>query len=212
YCIPELHRDQAKSSLVSNPGCFATAVQLALAPALRSGLIEPGLHVFAVTGSSGSGAVPKSNTHHPTRAHEVYAYRPLVHQHTPEIRHVLGLSASDQLSFVAHSAPVVRGITVSASLTLKSVEDGEALRAAYQGFCEGEPMLRFLGSDTPRFAGITGTNLASLALSVEGRQVVAFSAIDNLCRGASGQALQNLNRVLGWDESLGLRSAGLFPA
>lgn len=212
YCIPELHRAECSSTLVANPGCFASAVQLALAPAVRSGLITKDLHVFGATGSSGSGATPKSNTHHPTRANEVYAYKPLMHQHTPEIHHGLGLSEDTRLSFITHSVPIVRGITVTASLILKSAADGLALTAAYRDLCANEPMLAFLESGTPRFAGITGTNIARLAVSVQGDQAVAFCAIDNLCRGASGQAIQNLNRVLGWPETLGLQAAGLFPA
>jgi len=210
YCIPELHRDACKGTLVSNPGCFATAVQVACAPAIRSGLISDDIRVFAITGSSGSGATPKPNTHHPTRAHELYAYRPLIHQHTPEVMRGLGLSDEEQFSLVTHSAPIVRGITVTATFRLKSIADADAFAQAYATFAASEPMIELV-SDTPRLAGVIGTNLVRVSTAVEGERAVAFSAIDNLTRGASGQALQNLNRVLGFEETLGLTAPGLYP-
>ncbi len=211
YCLPELHRGQCQARLISNPGCMATAVQLALAPAWRAGLIEPRLHVFGITGSSGSGATPKPTTHHPERAHNFFAYKPLTHQHTPEIRRGLALPESTELSFVAHSAPLVRGISVTALLELKSGIRGEDFVRAYARFAEAEAMLEFV-SEPPDLNGLVGTNLARLGAVVQGKQAVAFCAIDNLTRGASGQALQNLNRVLGLPETTGLNHPGLSPA
>lgn len=229
YCIPELHRRTSKSKLVSNPGCFATAVQLALCAGIGTGVVSQQAHVFAVTGSSGSGATPKPNTHHPFRAHEFYAYKPLTHQHTPEI--ILGVNRArssksaeiriDDLSLVTHSAPLVRGISVTASFRIRddlcrgadnavSQSLAEDFVGSVRGFATAEPMLRWSDSP-PGLAGVIGTNLARLGASVEGGRAVVFCTIDNLCRGASGQALQNLNRVLGLDETLGLTLPGLNP-
>ncbi len=210
YCVPELHRDRCQSTLISNPGCFATAVQLACAPALRAGLVLPDVRVFAITGSSGSGARAKATTHHPNRANDFYAYRPLVHQHTPEVRRGLDLDSETEFSLVTHSAPIVRGISVTATFQLSPSADPEAFVEAYQTFATSEPMLRW--SETPpRLSGLIGTNLARLSVAVEGRRAVAFCALDNLCRGAAGQAIQNLNRVLGLDETTGLMLPGPVP-
>ncbi|RMG10548.1 MAG: N-acetyl-gamma-glutamyl-phosphate reductase [Planctomycetota bacterium] len=210
YCLPELHRERCRSSLVSNPGCFATAVQLACAPALRAGLVEPDLRVAAVTGSSGSGARERPTTHHPARAHDFYAYRPLVHQHTPEVRRGLGLAEEVALALVVHSAPLVRGISATAFFRLRAGTEPEDFARAYREFAAGEPFLRY-EERPPRLGGVVGTNQARLAATARGREAVAFCCIDNLCRGASGQALQNLNRVLGLPETLGLLAPGPFP-
>jgi N-acetyl-gamma-glutamyl-phosphate reductase len=210
YCVPELHRDRCQGMLVSNPGCFATAVQLACAPALRAGLVESDLRVFAITGSSGSGAREKPTTHHPNRANDFYAYRPLVHQHTPEVRRGLDLDPEAELSLVTHSAPIVRGISVTATFRLTPDADPDAFVEAYRTFASSEAMLRWSDSP-PRLAGLIGTNLARLSVAVDGRRAVAFCALDNLCRGAAGQAIQNLNRVLGLDETLGLTLPGPVP-
>jgi len=222
YCVPELHRAGAKSRLVSNPGCFATAVQLAVSAALGTGQVDDVVHAFAVTGSSGSGATPKPNTHHPFRAHEFYAYKPLTHQHTPEI--VMGVNAGlrgmglgescvlgeEAFSLVTHSAPLVRGISVTASFRLKDGASGEQFVEGVRAFVMREPMLRWSASP-PGLAGVIGTNLARMSATVEGRRAVVFCAIDNLTRGASGQALQNLNRVLGLPETMGLTLPGMNP-
>lgn len=222
YCIPELHRRSCTSKLVSNPGCFATAVQLAVYAAIHSSMVEPRVDVFAVTGSSGSGATPKPNTHHPFRAHEFYAYKPLSHQHTPEI--VLGVNRAlesaargaiprlspDEFSLVTHSAPLVRGISVTASLRLSAQSSADAWLASVKSFVDGEPMLRW-SDGPPGLAGVIGTNVARMGAAVEGSRAVVFCAIDNLTRGASGQALQNLNRVLGLPETTGLALPGMNP-
>jgi N-acetyl-gamma-glutamyl-phosphate reductase len=223
YCIPELHRSRCRSRLVSNPGCFATAVQLAVTAGMAGGLVLPRVDVFAVTGSSGSGATPKPNTHHPFRAHEFYAYKPLNHQHTPEI--VLGVNralegfnrgpasklASEEFSLVTHSAPLVRGISVTASFRLASPGVAEDWLGSIREFATNEPMLRW-SEGPPGLAGVIGTNLARMGAAVDGSRGVVFCAIDNLTRGASGQALQNLNRVLGLAEVTGLQLPGMNPA
>jgi len=219
YCIPELHRLGAECLLVSNPGCFATAVQLAAFPALATGLVETDVRVFAVTGSSGSGAQAKPNTHHPFRAHEFYAYRPLVHQHTPEVLRGLGMAlggvdaepSEADFSLVTHSAPLVRGIHVTATFRLKQDHGAAELVGAVKAFASRESMLRWT-DDPPGLTGVIGSNLARLSAVVEGRRAVVFCTIDNLTRGASGQALQNLNRVLGLPEGMGVNLPGLAPS
>jgi N-acetyl-gamma-glutamyl-phosphate reductase len=211
YCVPELHRERCSSRLVSNPGCFATAVQLACAPALRAGLVEGELAAFAMTGSSGSGARASAKTHHPARAHDVYAYRPHTHQHLPEVRAGLGLPDEGGLSLVTHSVPIVRGISVTATFQLADGATGESLAEAYRAFAAAEPFLSYADAP-PRLAGVIGTNRASLSCAADGGRAAVFCAIDNLGRGAAGQAIQNLNRVHGWDETTGLTAPGLSPA
>ena len=209
YVLPEIHGEKAESSLVSNPGCFASAVQLALWPALRADLVEKPLHVFAVTGSSGSGARATAGTHHPTRAHDFYAYKVLKHQHTPEICAGLGIELDD-LRFTTHSSPLVRGIHVTAHLTLKDNASAASLSSAYAAFADAHPMIGFQNGPV-RTALQIGTNKAQLGLEVDGRNAVAFCAIDNLTRGASGQAIQNLNRVCGFPQGMGLTQPGMLP-
>lgn len=210
YCVPELHRADSSSKLVANPGCFATAVQFSLTTALREGLVEPDFAVFAVTGSSGSGGIAKPNTHHPARAHDFYAYKALSHQHLPEIRIGLGLADDADLPLVTHSAPLVRGISVTATFTLKAGVSANDFQAAHRDLASAEPMLSWAG-EPPKLTPVLGTNLAAIGSQVVGQRAVVYCAIDNLTRGASGQALQNLNRVCGLPETTGLLLPGMHP-
>ena len=204
---------------IATPGCFATAAQLALYPLARAGLnVTPSL--FAVTGSSGAGAQVKTTTHHPSRAHNLFAYSPLCHRHEAEIfpawRQWLGHpDASARL--LAHSGPFVRGIY----LTLHTfVPDGENiartravpaadwLRTVYAG----RPFVRVL-DEPPELTHAIGTNyvLMHAVESEDGRELQVSVAIDNLVKGAGGQAIQAMNLALGWDECAGLAAAGIFP-
>jgi N-acetyl-gamma-glutamyl-phosphate/LysW-gamma-L-alpha-aminoadipyl-6-phosphate reductase len=204
---------------IAAPGCFATAAQLALYPLARAGLdVTPSL--FAVTGSSGAGTQPKSTTHHPNRAHNLFAYSPLSHRHEAEIlqgwREWVGRPEATARLMV-HSGPFVRGIYLtlhaflSSDVTISGGTSGTAatwFREAYAG----RPFVRVL-DDPPELTHAVGTNYALIHAveSADGREIQVSVAIDNLVKGAGGQAIQAMNLALGIDECAGLRVAGIFP-
>ncbi|WP_406672067.1 N-acetyl-gamma-glutamyl-phosphate reductase [Natronospira sp.] len=188
---------------IANPGCFATAVQLALKPLLE--LASPDwLAITGVTGSSGSGVHPSATTHHPERADDFRAYKPLQHQHEAEIRRALAAQGGHalKLGFVPHSAPMVRGIFITVQAYLPGMDE-ESLRRHYQASYEGRRFIRLV-DDLPRVHSVIGTNACDLGLAVRDGQVVVMAALDNLIKGMAGQAVQNMNLALGLDESSGL--------
>jgi LysW-gamma-L-alpha-aminoadipyl-6-phosphate/LysW-L-glutamyl-5-phosphate reductase len=207
YALPELDGDPGRR--IANPGCFATAIQLALAP-LRD-FPDPGfIAVTGVTGSSGSGATPSATTHHPTRAHDFRAYKVEGHQHMAEVEQRFAPSAARTVGFVAHSAPLVRGIFVTAQFKLPPAVDAQALRAAYATLYRAAPFVRMV-DESPRVAAVIGTNFCDLScVVVDGRAVVTV-ALDNLVKGMAGQAIQNMNRALAMNETAGLNQAALSP-
>jgi LysW-gamma-L-alpha-aminoadipyl-6-phosphate/LysW-L-glutamyl-5-phosphate reductase len=219
YGLPEYNRAQIREAkLVASPGCFATTIQLGLLPLAKRGLLRGAVEVVGITGSSGSGAAPQAGTHHPIRAVNLRTYKPLKHQHVPEILESLAThGASDvHLHFVPVSAPLSRGIfatsftQVDASVEKDQVAD--AFRAAY----EHEPFVRVPKSRLPEVVAVSGSNYAEVGFELgpkEGgtRTLAIFSAIDNLIKGGAGQGIQNMNLVLGLDEGLTLRDSGGFP-
>ncbi|MBI3297134.1 MAG: N-acetyl-gamma-glutamyl-phosphate reductase [Elusimicrobia bacterium] len=207
YGMPELGGAALKgASRVANPGCIATAVVLALAPLAKTGLTGTAA-VTAITGSSGSGVKPSATTHHPTREGNVRAYKPLAHQHAPEVEQALG---GLKVALTAVSGPYVRGIYAIATVPLAAGWDAARVAAAFASFCEGKPFLRLLDAP-PELNAVTGSNSCDLYARVEGGQAVVLAALDNLIKGAAGQAVQNLNLMLGLDESEGLRLPGSYP-
>ena len=203
------------AAAIAAPGCFATAAQLALYPLARAGLdVAPSL--FAVTGSSGAGAQLKATTHHPSRAHNLFAYSVLDHRHEAEIlqgwREWVGRPDAPARLMV-HAGPFVRGIylTLHAFLPDGMTIEGEAgkwFREAYAG----RPFVRVLDTP-PELTHVVGTNYALIhaAESGDGRELQVSVAIDNLVKGAGGQAIQAMNLALGIDECAGLTAAGIFP-
>ncbi|MEO8139354.1 MAG: N-acetyl-gamma-glutamyl-phosphate reductase [Gemmatimonadota bacterium] len=199
------------------PGCFATAAQLALYPLARSGLTGiPAL--FAVTGSSGSGVHPKPTTHHPARAHNLFAYSVLNHRHEAEIlqrwREWRGDPAA-RARLMTHSGPFVRGIHLTLHVDLGAV-DGRAsasdVPALFRSAYRGRPFVRLV-DQPPELTHAVGTNYAIIQAvqSADGREAQVMVVIDNLVKGAGGQALQAMNLSLGIPETAGLRFAGMFP-
>jgi N-acetyl-gamma-glutamyl-phosphate reductase len=197
---------------IANPGCFATGAALALAPLAEAGLLDADVVVSAATGSSGSGVDAKSTTHHPERTGDFRAYRVLRHQHAPEIEAELARrGASDaRIRMVPHSAPLARGIFTTAVARLPDGAPEERVREIYERCCSEEPFLR-LREGTPRLAEVAGTNFCDLAVHVDDGTVVVLSAIDNLGKGMAGQAVQNLNRLFGYEETEGLLVPGGRP-
>jgi N-acetyl-gamma-glutamyl-phosphate reductase len=201
---------------IAAPGCFATAAQLALYPLARAGVdVAPSL--FAVTGSSGAGIQPKATTHHPMRAHNLFAYSVMGHRHEAEVlqswREWVGRpDATARL--MTHSGPFVRGIylTLHARLPEKGAIDSATGEAWFREAYAGRPFVRLLDAP-PELTHAVGTNYALInaAASEEGTELQVTVAIDNLVKGAGGQAIQAMNLALDIDEEAGLRGGGVFP-
>ena len=206
----------SKARHVANPGCIASAAALSLGPLAREGL-QGTAHVSAVTGSSGSGVKPTAVTHHPTRGENMRAYKPLRHQHSPEVEQLLARLAPTapagarlKMALTAVSGPFVRGIYSLAHLTLPEDWNGERLKEAFRRSYKGCPFIRLLESP-PELNAVRGSNYCDIHAAVEGRNAVIIAALDNLVKGAAGQAVQNMNLMLGFDETEGLKAPGIYP-
>ncbi len=217
YGLPELFREKiAASRAVASPGCFATASILALAPLWRAGLVADGpVTVFAITGSSGAGVTPTPTTHHPRRASAFFAYSLDGHRHLPEIEESLssiGAPAAGRVVFQTHSAPLVRGIFATAAVPLQTPLDKAALRAVYREAYEREFFIRLMDG-SPDVSAVKGTNFADVGVapSRDGSVAKVFVAIDNLVKGAAGQAIQAMNILFDLPEPTGLKMTGVFP-
>jgi len=212
YGLPELFREPLLQGahLVAAPGCYVTASSLALAPFVRTEVVEPnGVVIDAYSGVSGAGRAPKANLHFCTVEEDLTAYGLLTHRHTPEIEQATGA----QVLFTPHLAPVNRGILATvyarpAKLGLTTEGALDVLATAYAG----EPFV-VVSERLPSTKATLGTNVCQLTARVDPRTgwLVAIAALDNLGKGASGQALQCANLALGLDETLGLPTAGLTP-
>ena len=196
------------------PGCFATAAQLALWPLAGLSLAAPPA-IFALTGSSGAGVHPKPTTHHPMRAHNVFAYSVMGHRHEGEILEQWRGWTGDPAAaarLMTHSGPFVRGIYATLHASLREPLAAPALRARFATAYQGRPFVRLL-EQPPELTHVVGSNLALLAAngSPDGREIQVTVAIDNLVKGAGGQAVQAMNLALGLEETAGLKQAGAFP-
>ena len=213
YGLTETNRAAIKGAkYIANPGCFATATLLALAPMVKSGLLNGKIIVDAKTGSSGSGAKAAANTHHPQRANSFYAYKPFQHQHVPEIerqlREVGGFE--NDFVFMTHSLPVSRGIFASCYLETNNELTSEELKNFYGDFYKDSFFVRIV-EGSPDINWVKTTNFCDIAVHASGRQIAVFAAIDNLVKGAAGQAVQNMNLMCGIDEKTGLILVGTNP-
>ncbi len=220
YGLPEVNRAAiANARHIASPGCFATAITLALLPFADAGLLQGRVQVTAMTGSSGSGANPALGTHHPLRAQTLRAYKPLTHQHVPEIEQNLRLAGARELAldFVPVSAPLVRGILTTCYFEVGTGVDVAQLAGLQGRYFEGDKLVRVLGDRLPEVNAVAGSMYAELAVTVgkevrDGfRTVVAHSAIDNLIKGGAGQAIQSMNLMLGVDEYTGLLAPSQWP-
>jgi N-acetyl-gamma-glutamyl-phosphate reductase common form len=213
YGLTETNRDSIPGArLIANPGCFATATLLGLAPLIAGGLINGRVVVDAKTGSSGSGAKAAANTHHPQRMNSFYAYKPFTHQHVPEIEQELARVGNwtSELVFMTHSLPVSRGIFASIYIESKEELSAQQLHDIFAEYYEGSFFIRLV-KGSPDINAVKTTNFCDLGFALRGRQVVVFSAIDNLVKGAAGQAVQNMNLMFGLDEKTGLMLVGTNP-
>jgi LysW-gamma-L-alpha-aminoadipyl-6-phosphate/LysW-L-glutamyl-5-phosphate reductase len=218
YGLTETNREAIRGArLIANPGCFATATLLGLAPLVGTGAIVGRVVVDAKTGSSGSGAKAAANTHHPQRMNSFYAYKPFTHQHVPEIEQELKRLQvlrdwTNELVFMTHSLPTARGIFASIYLEVdeQNVMSARDLEIVYRGFYEESFFVRIVAG-SPDINWVKTTNFCDLGFAARGRQIVVFSALDNLVKGAAGQAVQNMNLMFGLDEKTGLMLVGTNP-
>jgi N-acetyl-gamma-glutamyl-phosphate reductase len=207
YGLTELHRDEVKgASFVANPGCFPTGATLAAAPlAQRAKAV-----IFdSKTGVSGAGNSPSAVTHYPTVADNINPYKWTRHRHLAEMKQEMArLGTQGGVYFTPHLVPVNRGILTTAHILLSEPMEQKEVEALYRRFYEKEFFVRL---QQPILAAVRGTNFCDIAVESEGERVVAISAIDNLVKGASGQAIQNMNLMCGLPEQEGLRGAGVLP-
>jgi len=212
YGLPELFREEVRAArCVANPGCFASASILAVAP-LATADFSGTLAIDAKTGSSGSGRQLKDAVHHPTRHANFRAYKPLKHQHEPEILQALGDPRGQRIktSFVAQSMDTTRGIFVTIHLTLPEPADTATIHKRYTDFYADSPFVRVV-EDSPELQNVVGSNFCDVAAACRDRQVIAMAALDNLVKGMAGTALQNMNLMCGLTETTGLWTPSLRP-
>jgi N-acetyl-gamma-glutamyl-phosphate reductase len=214
YGLPELDRDAlGGATFVTNPGCYATAIALALAPLVRSGLAaREGITVSAMSGVSGAGRKASEDYSFCEVDEDLRAYRIGRHQHVPEIEQTVGRFAGGvgPISFTPHLVPLRRGILATCALRAAPGAGEAAVADAYAKAYGAEPFVRVLRPDQVAVKDVTRTNRCHLGATLDPRTglVVAVSAIDNLVKGAAGQAVQAYNATQGWDETLGLDLLG----
>ena len=219
YGLPELNREAIrKARYIASPGCFATTIELGLLPLAKAGLLQGPVEVVGITGSSGSGIAPSAGTHHPVRASNLRTYKPLSHQHVPEIIEALTRAGAKELDlrFVPVSAPLTRGIFATIFVRVPASVTEDRLREIYEEAYRDEPFVRVPKKRLPEVVAVAGSNhaeVAAVAGPVEGDQrlVTVFSVTDNLIKGGAGQAIQSMNLMLGLDERLTLEDVGPWP-
>jgi N-acetyl-gamma-glutamyl-phosphate/LysW-gamma-L-alpha-aminoadipyl-6-phosphate reductase len=220
YGLAELHRDELRTAhLVACGGCNATAVILALFPLYRGGVVDPGRTVVEVkTGTSEGGHHPSPGSHHPDRSGSIRCYRPTTHRHTAEMHQELELADGAHIHFTATAVDMVRGIHCVAHVFLNDDLDERGVWRIYRDAYGDEPFVRIVNErrgvhrlPDPRL--VTGTNFCDIgfARDTASDRLVVLSAIDNLVRGAAGQAVQAFNLMHGLDETTGLEFPGLYP-
>ena len=207
YGLTELHRDEVRgAAFVANPGCFPTGATLAAAPlASRAHTII----YDSKTGVSGAGNTPSATTHYANVGDNFTAYKWTTHRHLAEMKQEAArLGSTARCYFTPHLLPVNRGILTTAHILLNEPMEQAEVEALYRKFYKREFFVRY---QRPLLSAVRGTNFCDVAVESEGDRVVAVSAIDNLVKGASGQAIQNMNLMCGFAENDGLRSAGMLP-
>lgn len=210
YGIPELHRNELKEAvLVANAGCYATSIILALAPLVRAGLVDlnHGIVCDSKSGVSGAGKQPTQKTHFVEVAENLSAYSVFNHRHTGEILEQLGI-LPEQLIFTPHLLPIPRGILSTIYVRLNSVMTAEAIEDCMRKFYADSTFVRvFPAGKLPQIQYSLHTNYCDVGftLAPDGKRLVIVSCLDNLVKGAAGQAVQNMNLMFGWNEEEGLR-------
>lgn len=207
YGIPEIHRkDCINAKFVSNPGCFPTGATLAAAPLAK---YANNIIFDSKTGVSGAGDNPSATTHYPNVGDNVGPYKWTSHRHLAEMKQEIAfLGSKANVYFTPHLVPVNRGILTTAHILLNEPMEQKEVEKLYQDFYKNEYFVRY---QKPILAAVRGSNFCDVMVESEGTRVVACSAIDNLVKGASGQAIQNMNLMCGFKENDGLTGAGMLP-
>jgi N-acetyl-gamma-glutamyl-phosphate reductase len=208
YGMPELHRAEiAGARLVANPGCYATSIILPLKPLVAAGLVdlEHGIVADAKSGVSGAGKAPTAKTHFMYAADNLSAYGAFTHRHTGELLEQIGVEAG-QIVFTPHLLPIPRGILSTMYVRFNEPQTRERVSKIYRAFFAGSPMVRIYDKALPQIQYSVRTNYADIGFQLDaaGRRAVLVCCLDNLLKGASSQAVQNLNVMQGWGEAEGL--------
>jgi N-acetyl-gamma-glutamyl-phosphate reductase len=208
YGMPELYRSQiAGARLIANPGCYSTSVILGVKPLVAAGLLDlnRGIVADAKSGVSGAGKAPTAKTHFMYAADNLSAYGVFGHRHTGELLEQIGVTASE-IVFTPHLLPIPRGILSTIYVHFKEPQTHASVAKVYHEFFAASPMVRFYDKALPQIQYVVRTNYADIGFQLDssGRRAVIVSCLDNLLKGAAGQAVQNLNVMLGWPESEGL--------
>jgi len=205
YGLPELNKTDIKSAqYIANPGCFATAIQLALLPLAANGLLNEDVHINATTGSTGAGVTPSETTHFSWRNNNMSHYKAFNHQHLGEINQSVNQLQADyqnELIFVPNRGDFARGIFATLYTTIE--ESLEDIVAKYKEFYKDQPFVTVTTTDI-NMKQVVQTNKCIISLMKKGNRLLITSVIDNLVKGASGQAIQNMNLMFGLEESTGL--------
>ena len=218
YGLCEINREAVKKArLVANPGCYPTCSILSIYPLLKEGLIDPSTVIIdAKSGTSGAGRGAKVDNLFCEVNENIKAYGVATHRHTPEIEQELSLAAGEPVtvSFTPHLVPMQRGILVTAYASLKKEVTWEEVKEVYDRYYDKERFVRVLDQDVcPQTRWVEGSNYVDVGFKIDPRtkRIIMMGAMDNLVKGAAGQAVQNMNLVFGLDEAEGLRMAPLFP-
>ncbi|OUP20241.1 N-acetyl-gamma-glutamyl-phosphate reductase [Lachnoclostridium sp. An196] len=218
YGLCEINREAVKKArLVANPGCYPTCSILSIYPLLKEGLIDPSTVIIdAKSGTSGAGRGAKVDNLFCEVNENIKAYGVATHRHTPEIEQELSLAAGEPMtiSFTPHLVPMQRGILVTAYASLKREVTWEEVKEVYDRYYDKERFVRVLEQDVcPQTRWVEGSNYVDVGFKIDPRtkRIIMMGAMDNLVKGAAGQAVQNMNLVFGLDEAEGLRMAPLFP-
>jgi N-acetyl-gamma-glutamyl-phosphate reductase len=209
YGLPELYADRVRNAkLVANPGCYATSVILGLQPLAQAGLLSPSQNVVCdcKSGASGAGKDPRRDLHFVEVDENFRAYNLFSHRHTPEILEHTGLAES-QVVFTTHLLPVARGILSTIYVWFAEKQTPETIEKLYREYFAGKPMVRvWPAGQLPELQHVANTNFCDIgfALDAAGKRLIVISCLDNLGKGAAGQAIQNLNLMLGIEEQTGL--------
>lgn len=217
YGLCEINREDIKCRLLANPGCYTTCSILSLYPLVKEGLVDANsIIVDAKSGTSGAGRGAKIANLYCEVNESIKAYGVTTHRHTPEIEEQLGYANGSPIviNFTPHLVPMNRGILVTAYANLKEKVDYDTVRTAYDKYYVNERFIRVLDKDVcPETRWVEGSNYVDVNFKIDERtnRVIAMGALDNLVKGAAGQAVQNMNIMFGFDEAEGLRMAPVFP-
>jgi N-acetyl-gamma-glutamyl-phosphate reductase len=209
YGLPEFYAEQIRTAnLVANPGCYATSVILALRPLIQAGVVDPSQNVICdcKSGASGAGKEPRRDLHFVEVGENFRAYNLFSHRHTPEILEHTGIPES-RLVFTTHLLPVARGILSTIYVTLRPPQTPESIEKLYRQAYSGKPMVRIWPTGkVPELQHVSGTNFCDIGFTLDGagKRLIIVSCLDNLGKGAAGQAVQNFNLMMGFQEQAGL--------